>query len=75
VAENAFYKTEVLKCVVVPWNRIQQEEGGDGFGEVKSECRTTVQMLRDALSEDGGLEVEVAELIKADVRLEGLFTD
>jgi tRNA nucleotidyltransferase (CCA-adding enzyme) len=70
------YKTEVLKCVVVPWIRIQQEEGGgDGFGGIKEECRTTVQMLRDALGEDEGFEAEVAELVKADGRLEGLFSD
>lgn len=68
------YKTEVLKCVVVPWIRMV-EEGGDGFGEIKGECRTTVQMLSDALGEDEGLEAEVAELVKADSRLEGLFSD
>jgi tRNA nucleotidyltransferase (CCA-adding enzyme) len=68
------YKTEILKCVVVPWIRMV-EEGGDGFGEIKEECRATVQMLRDALGEDEGLEAEVAELSKADSRLEGLFSD
>jgi hypothetical protein len=58
----------------VPWIRMV-EEGGDGFGEIKEECRATVQMLRDALGEDEGLEAEVAELSKADSRLEGLFSD
>jgi tRNA nucleotidyltransferase (CCA-adding enzyme) len=68
------YKTEVLKCAGVAWIRIEQE-GGEGFEEIKQECRTTVQMLKDALGENKEFEAEVAEMVKVDGRLEGLFTE
>jgi tRNA nucleotidyltransferase (CCA-adding enzyme) len=68
------YKTEVLKCVAVPWIRIEQE-GGEGWKEVKKECRTTVQILRDALGENEEFEAEIAEMKKVDGRLEGLFSE
>lgn len=70
------HKTEVLKCVTVPWIRMQEEGvGGVGFGKVKEECRVVVEMLKDALRVDADvLEKEIGELIKVDTRLEGLFS-
>lgn len=70
------YKTEVLKCITLSWIRMHEESGdGNEFGEIKDECKLTVQMLRDALGEDvGELEAEVAELINVDKRLEGLLS-
>ena len=55
-----------------------QEESGDGdeFAEIKAECTLTVQMLRDALGTDAGdFDNEIEQLVKADSRLEGLFSD
>ncbi|KEQ72761.1 poly A polymerase C-terminal region-like protein [Aureobasidium namibiae CBS 147.97] len=69
------YKTEVLKCVAVPWIRMQEENAdGSEWKEIKEECRVTVQMLKDALGDAADeFDKEVAELIKVDKRLEGLF--
>ena len=69
------YKTEVLKCVAVPWIRMEEESvDGEEWKEIKEECRVTVQMLKDALGDAvDEVDKEVAELIKADKRLEELF--
>lgn len=71
------YKTEILKCVTLPWIRMQEESGdGDEFAEIKAECKLTEQMLRDALGTDAGdFDNEIEQLVKADSRLEGLFSD
>lgn len=67
------YKAEVLKCVVVSWIRMHEENDGEWERE-KEECRNVVKMLRDAIGEDvGEFETEVQELVKVDSRLAGLF--
>lgn len=69
------YKNEVLKCVTVPWIRMQEESvGGHEFERIKEECKVVVEMLRDALPEaNGEFDIEVSELVKVDQRLDGLF--
>ncbi|KAH0209330.1 poly A polymerase C-terminal region-like protein, partial [Aureobasidium melanogenum] len=69
------HKHEVLKCVTVPWIRMQEEGvAGSEFDRIKEECRVVVQMLRDALHENiGEFDEEASELVKVDKRLDGLF--
>lgn len=71
------YRMEVLKSVALPWIRMQEEGGdGNGFEEIKEECKLTVQVLKDSLSDSAAeFDKEVAELVKVDKRLEGLFSD
>lgn len=64
------HKNEVLKCVTVPWIRMQEESVvGNEFESIKEECKVVVQMLRDALQ----LDREILELVEVDQRLDGLF--
>lgn len=69
------HKNEVLKCVTVPWIRMQEENvAGNEFESIKEECKVVVQMLRDAIQENvDEFDGEVLELMKVDKRLEGLF--
>ncbi|KAI4721561.1 poly A polymerase C-terminal region-like protein [Aureobasidium sp. EXF-10727] len=69
------HKSEVLKCVAVPWIRMQEENvAGDEFEKIREECRVLVQMLRDALQESvDGFDGEVRKLVEVDKRLAGLF--
>jgi tRNA nucleotidyltransferase (CCA-adding enzyme) len=69
------HKTEVLKCVCVPYIRVCEEAaGGEEIEVIKTECRVVVKMLRDALQENvDEFNKEVEELIKADARLEELL--
>ncbi|KEQ65792.1 poly A polymerase C-terminal region-like protein [Aureobasidium melanogenum CBS 110374] len=69
------HKHEVLKCVTVPWIRMREEGvAGNEFERIREECRNVVQMLRDALQEHvDEFDREVAELVKVDRRLDGLF--
>ncbi|KAG9913611.1 poly A polymerase C-terminal region-like protein, partial [Aureobasidium melanogenum] len=69
------HKHEVLKCVTVPWIRIQEEgAAGNEFERIKEECKVVVQMLRDALQEHvDEFDRELAELVMVDKRLDGLF--
>ncbi|KAI5273566.1 poly A polymerase C-terminal region-like protein [Aureobasidium subglaciale] len=68
------HKTEILKCVTVPWIRMQEDVSGEDFDIIKEESKIVVQMLRDALSSDE-LEKDIEELVKVDKRLEGMFSD
>ncbi|KAI4743630.1 poly A polymerase C-terminal region-like protein [Aureobasidium sp. EXF-12298] len=69
------HKHEVLKCVTVPWIRMQEENvAGNEFDKIKEECRVVVQMLRDALHENlDEFDRELAELVMVDKMLDGLF--
>ena len=68
------HKTEVLKCVTVPWIRMQEESvAGNEFERIKEECKVAMEMLRNALQEENDeFEREVSELLKVDKRLTGL---
>jgi hypothetical protein len=70
------HKTEVLKCVTVPWIRMREEQvKGDDFDKIKEECKVVIEMLRGALQEHvDEFQEDVEELIKVDARLAGLFT-
>ncbi|KAI4727603.1 poly A polymerase C-terminal region-like protein [Aureobasidium sp. EXF-10728] len=69
------HKTEVLKCVAVPWIRMQEENvAGDEFEKIREECRVLVHMLGDALQETvDEFDGEVRKLVEVDKRLKGLF--
>ncbi|TIA07977.1 hypothetical protein D6C80_09476 [Aureobasidium pullulans] len=70
------HKTEILKCVTVPWIRMQEEQVmGDDFDKIKEECKVVVEMLKGALQEHADeFQEHFEELIQVDARLAGLFT-
>lgn len=65
---------DVLKCVCVPYLRVAEEGAGvEALGNVRTELKRVVEMLRAAVKGQCDFEAEVSKLVEADARLEELF--